>query len=178
MFESEASIYSADMFIFLDETGTDQRNALRRYAYSWRGMPAVAHRLLVRGQRLSSIEIMNTAGVLDCHVVEGTVDGDIFYDFVQNHLLPHMMPFNGVNPHSVLVLDNVSNQLGLISTLERIQKLALRMCAKDWSASYEDLLVRFDLPTLKQRRKLLKLCFLYQVRSGSFFFPMHLYLLH
>ena len=63
------------------------------------------------------------------------------------------------------------HQLGLISTLERIQKLALRMCAKDWSASYEDLLVRFDLPTLKQRRKLLKLCFLYQVRSGSFFFP-------
>ena len=62
-------------------------------------------------------------------------------------------------------------QLGLISTLERIQKLALRMCAKDWSASYEDLLIRFDLPTLKQRRKLLKLCFFYQVRSGSFFFP-------
>ena len=45
------------------------------------------------------------------------------------------------------------------------------MQLKDWSASYEDLLVRFDLLTLKQRRKLLKLCFLYQVRSGSFFFP-------
>ena len=31
-----------------------------------------------------------------------------FYDFVQNNLLPHMMPFNGVNPHSVVVLDNAS----------------------------------------------------------------------
>ena len=47
----------------------------------------------------------------------------------------------GLGPH----------QLGLISTLERIQKLALRICAKDWSASYEDLLIRFDLPTLRWR---------------------------
>ena len=31
MFVSELSIYTADMFIFLDETGTDRRNLLRRY---------------------------------------------------------------------------------------------------------------------------------------------------
>ena len=63
------------------------------------------------------------------------------------------------------------HQQGLIASLERIQKIALRMCAKDWSVSYENLLLRFNLPTLQQRRKLLKLCFLYQVRNGHFFFP-------
>ena len=77
------------MFIFLDETGTDRRDALRRYAYSWRGLPALAHKLLVRGQRLSSIAIMSTSGVLDCQVVQGTVDGNVFYDFVQSRVLPH-----------------------------------------------------------------------------------------
>ena len=127
MFASEVSIYNADMFIFLDETGTDRRNVLRRYAYSWRGMPAVSHRLLVRGQRLSSLAIMSTSGVLDCHIVEGTVDGDIFYEFVQNNLLPHMMPFDGVNPNSVLVLDNASihHVDGIMSMVESVGALVL-----------------------------------------------------
>ena len=99
MLVSEVSIYTADMFIFLDETGTDRRDALRRYAYSWRGLPALAHKLLVKGQYLSSIAIMSSSGVLDCQVAQGTVDGDVFYDFVQSRVLPHLMPFNGINPH-------------------------------------------------------------------------------
>ena len=45
------------------------------------------------------------------------------------------------------------------------------MCVKDWSARYEDLLINFNIPSLKQRRKILKLCFLYQVKNGFFFFP-------
>ena len=36
-------------------------------------------------------------------------------------------------------------QQNLIATLERVQKMTLRMC---WSASYEDLLLQFNLPTL------------------------------
>ena len=35
-------------------------------------------------------------------------DGDIFYEFVQAHLIPQLMPFNGINPHSVVVMDNCS----------------------------------------------------------------------
>lgn len=38
IFSSEVQIYNTDMFIFLDETGCDRRDVLRRYAYSWRGM--------------------------------------------------------------------------------------------------------------------------------------------
>ena len=40
--------------------------------------------------------------------VKQTVNGDVFYDFVQSTLLPHLMPFDGKNPHSVVVLDNCS----------------------------------------------------------------------
>ena len=56
------------MFIFLDETGADRREVLRRHTYSLRGKPAVAHRLLVRGQCLSSIAIMSIVGVLDVNL--------------------------------------------------------------------------------------------------------------
>ena len=71
-------------------------------------MPTLTHKLLIRGQRLSSIAIISTAGVLDCQIVHGTANGEVFYEFVQSRVLPHLMPFNGVNPHSVLVLDNAS----------------------------------------------------------------------
>jgi hypothetical protein len=43
-------------------------------------------------------------GLLDIDAMKGTVNGDRFYDYVQKHLLPHLMPFNGVNPHSVVDL--------------------------------------------------------------------------
>ena len=40
--------YNTDMFIFIDETGSDNRNALRRYGYSLHGRTPVSHALLVR----------------------------------------------------------------------------------------------------------------------------------
>ena len=49
---------------------------------------------------------MSSNGLLDVKTVKGTTDGDAFYDFVQTHLIPHIMPYNGTNPHSVVVLDN------------------------------------------------------------------------
>ena len=37
-----------------------------------------------------------------------SVDCDQFYMCVQKYLLPQLMPFNGTNPHSVVVMDNAS----------------------------------------------------------------------
>ena len=48
---------------------------------------------------------MSMRGALNCKVVHGSVDGDLFYEIVQRTLLPHLMPFN---PHSVVIMDNVS----------------------------------------------------------------------
>ena len=104
----DVSVYSPDMFVFVDETGADRRNKLRRYAYSLRGRPAVNNTLLVRGERVSAISCMSANGILDVKTHKGTSNGDTFYDFVQTHLIPHVMPFNGTNPHSVVVLDNCS----------------------------------------------------------------------
>ena len=60
-------------------------------------------------------------------------------------------------------------QQNLIAALERGQKMALRMCANNnWSANYEDLLLQFNLPSLRQRRKLLKLSFFFQIHNDNF----------
>ena len=64
--------------------------------------------MIVRGERISDIACISVAGLLDVKTVRGTSDGDTFYDFVHTHLLPYLMPFNGKNPHSVVILDNCS----------------------------------------------------------------------
>ena len=77
----DMSIYSKDMFIFADETGADRRNSMRRFGYSLRGKRD--QRLLVRGKRLSAISAIATNGVLDCHIVEGNVNADVFEEVVE-----------------------------------------------------------------------------------------------
>ena len=73
------SVYDPNMLIFLDETGCDRRNVLRRRAYSFRGKPAVSHKLLIRGRHLNAIAFMSSSGITDRHIEDGPVDGDQFY---------------------------------------------------------------------------------------------------
>lgn len=95
---------------FLDETGADQRNAVRQFGYS---LPLLKETPLVRGNRMSAIAIISTHGLLDVQIRSGTTDGgttdgDVFYKFAEKCLLPQLQPFNGVNEHSVVVMDNCS----------------------------------------------------------------------
>ena len=47
-------------------------------------------------------------GLLDVKVVRGGTNSKIFYSFVEERLLPCLLPFDGINPHSVLIMDNCS----------------------------------------------------------------------
>ena len=51
---------------------------------------------------------MSAQGILDCKIVRGTVDGVAFSTILEQYLMPHVMPFDGVNPHSVVIMDNAS----------------------------------------------------------------------
>ena len=88
------------MLVFVDEMGTDCRDSLRRYGYSIRGRTPQSCKVLVRGERISIIGIMTYCGVNDLYVVRGSVDGEVFLDFLERYLLPCLMPFNGTNPNS------------------------------------------------------------------------------
>ena len=48
-------LYNRECFVWVDETGSDKRKAMRKFGYSFRGTPPVYHRFLVRGKRISAI---------------------------------------------------------------------------------------------------------------------------
>lgn len=107
-FMAEVSVYDPMMLVWLDETGCDRRNTIRKYGYSIRGLPLSDHRLLVRGVRYTAIPVVSLEGIHDVYLKEGTMNGDCFVKFVRNCLLPVLQPFNGVNSRSVVILDNAS----------------------------------------------------------------------
>jgi len=102
---ADISIYEPSMLVFVDEMGCDRRNTIRKYGYSFRGMPVYDKHLLVRGIRYSAILVMSMNGIHNVYLVEGR---DIFSNFVDKCLLPCSMPFNGTNPRSVVVMDSAS----------------------------------------------------------------------
>lgn len=107
-FLAEISAFDPALIIWVDETGCDRRKLLRDYGYSIRGTPPRDHSLKLNGKRYSVIAAMSTEGVEDIYIVEGSVNGEKFVDFVRHCLLPVMMPFNGTNPKSLVILDNAS----------------------------------------------------------------------
>ena len=58
------------------------------------------------------------------------------------------------------------HQKVLIDSLERVQKFGLRMSCKQWRSDYESLLAWADLPSLKARRAIAKLCYLNKMLRG------------
>ena len=117
-FMAEVSMFSADMFIWIDETGSDRRKEIRRYGYSLRGIPPSPCQLRVSGSRISAIPVLTTRGIESVYTTTGTVNGDVFEEFVCKHVLPIIQPFNGVNPRSIILLDNAS-----IHHMERIHDI-------------------------------------------------------
>ena len=56
----------------------------------------------MRGIRYTPIPIVSVEGIHDVYLRQGSMNGD---DFVQS---PILQPFNGLHPHSVVILDNAS----------------------------------------------------------------------
>ena len=50
--------YNVEAFVWLDETGTDRRDQLRKYGYALRGVTPVYHRILVRGDMSDTMQLL------------------------------------------------------------------------------------------------------------------------
>ena len=107
-FTAEILVYDPHMLVWIDETGCDRRHSTRKYGYSVRGIPICDQRILIRGIRYTAIPVLSTDGIHDVFIAEGTMNGERFSNFVRNVLLPHLNPFNGVNPRSVVIMDNAA----------------------------------------------------------------------
>ena len=107
-FVASVFTFSKEMFVWVDETGSNMKDMLRKYGYALRGERAVCPRLLVRGQRISAISAMSTEGIVVIELTNDSVNGEKFFDFVHGSLIPEMLPFDGYSPKSIAVMDNCS----------------------------------------------------------------------
>ena len=55
-----------------------------------RGKPLKSFKFAARGQRISAIACISTAGLLDVMTTKGTTDGETFAYFIRTYLLPHL----------------------------------------------------------------------------------------
>ena len=69
---------------------------------------------------------MSLEGIHDVYLAEGSVNADKFELFVLECLLPVLMAFNGINPRSIVLMDNASiHHADRIVDLIRTQTQAL-----------------------------------------------------
>ena len=87
-FWEEINHFDPSMMVWVDETGCDLRNAMKKYGYGIRGMPPQDYTLKLSGKRYSAVEILTTEGVEDVYMEEGSVNREVFLDFVRKCLLP------------------------------------------------------------------------------------------
>ncbi|XP_031561967.1 uncharacterized protein LOC116297806 [Actinia tenebrosa] len=84
------------------------RRLVRNYGYNFKGKRAEITRTAVRGERHTSIAAIGMSGLRCPQTVKGSVNGHDYAFFIQRHLLPVINPFNGINSHSVVIMDNAA----------------------------------------------------------------------
>jgi len=83
--------FDAEDFIFLDETGS-VRNSTRSHARSPQGQRIKSPNSLIRGPRISTIGALGTEGILTALCYEGTLNSNLFEDFIEDFLVPVLTP--------------------------------------------------------------------------------------
>ena len=63
-------------------------------------------------------------GLVAVEFTKGTVDGEKFLDFVHGSLIPLMLPFDGLNPKSIAIMDNCS--------IHHVQAVADLLIYRSW----------------------------------------------
>jgi transposase len=82
----------ARQLIMVDETSKDDRTIYRHYGRSPEGQRATIQANFVRGDRYSMVAAMSLDGYEALTVVPGSVDGDIFFDFIVNDVVSMSLP--------------------------------------------------------------------------------------
>ena len=107
-FMAEMLLFQRHTLVWLDETGSDRRNFLRKYGYAIRGDRAIEKHFVARGQRTNAIAAISSTGIVAYQLTQHTIDSNVFFDFIRGNLLPQLHPFDGDSPASVVIMDNLS----------------------------------------------------------------------
>ncbi len=101
----QISPYQSWQCIFVDESGCDTRDGLRRTAWSPRGVTPVQITKFRREERYQILPAYSQDGILLSRIHRGCTDSAMFEDFI-GQLLCHCGRFP--EPNSVLIMDNAS----------------------------------------------------------------------
>ncbi len=63
-----------DQLVFVDETSKDDRDSIRKYAWSKRNIKAIVQLPFSRDQRVSALAAFSTTGILSWDYVDGIYD--------------------------------------------------------------------------------------------------------
>ena len=99
------SAFRSYHLVYIDESGCDKRVGFRRTGWSPLGVAPVQVARLHRDQRYQILPAYTQDGVILARVFQGSTDGAVFEDFVEQLLL-HCGRWP--EPKSVLVMDNAS----------------------------------------------------------------------
>ena len=79
----DVSLFSdhPDLFVFVDEMGSDKRDQKRKHAYSLKGSTPTVNRFLYRGQHVSAIAAMTCNGIVDYSTHVGGVTATFYQLF-------------------------------------------------------------------------------------------------
>jgi len=68
-----------------------KRATVKRQAQNW-------------GLRITAIPVICTEGMIEVGIYQGKVEGEKFHEFVDQKHCPYLLPFNGINLRSVVIM--------------------------------------------------------------------------
>ena len=101
--------YSAEQLVFLDESGIN-KNGERRYGYGPKGQRVSSKADGGKTPNISILPVFSLDGYIAIGACEGAVDGELYYHFIKDKVIPECTPFPG--PRSVLIMDNAKIHVG------------------------------------------------------------------
>jgi transposase len=93
-----------EQLIFIDETSKDNRDTMRRYGWSKKGLQANSKIPFSRGKRVSVLAALDVSGFISWETTEGTFNRQAFHEAFCKIVLPLLNPWPF--PRSIVILDN------------------------------------------------------------------------
>jgi len=93
-----------DLFVFIDESAVDNRTVQRSQGWSAIGGRSVSRSTFLRGKRHSILPALSSDGIVALEIIEGSVNKELFLQFLRNRVAPQLNPFPGKK--SVVIMDN------------------------------------------------------------------------
>ena len=56
---------------------------------------------------------MGLDGIVDVHITDRNVNGEVFCEFTEKTLLPQLLPFNGINGRNIVVMARAKGGKGM-----------------------------------------------------------------